>query len=52
MKTLGYYNGKIDELEDMMIPFNDCVQKAMSVMYYQTVLVPARWAGARPVQTG
>ena len=28
------------------------VQKAMSVMYCQTVLVPGRWAGARPEQTG
>ncbi len=25
MKTLGYYNGKIGELEDMTIPFNDRV---------------------------
>ncbi|MBQ3179932.1 MAG: aminotransferase class IV, partial [Firmicutes bacterium] len=23
MKTLGYYNGKFDEVENMMIPMND-----------------------------
>ena len=25
MKTLGYYNGKYDELDKMMVPFNDRV---------------------------
>ena len=25
MKNLGYYNGKYDELENMMIPMNDRV---------------------------
>ena len=25
MKTLGYYNGKFDELDKMMIPMNDRV---------------------------
>ena len=25
MKTLGYYNGKYDELDKMTIPFNDRV---------------------------
>ena len=25
MKTLGYYNGKYDELENMSVPMNDRV---------------------------
>ena len=25
MKTLGYYNGTYDELENMMVPFDDRV---------------------------
>ena len=23
MKTLGYYNGKYDEIENMVVPFDD-----------------------------
>ena len=48
--VLGNWSAVRRTLHNKLV--NDVVQKAMSVMYCQTVLVPDQWAGVRPEQTG
>ena len=43
MKTVGYYNGKIDEIEKMMVPMND------RAMYFGDGVYDATYAANRKI---
>lgn len=43
MKTVGYYNGKIDELEEMQVPMND------RAMYFGDGVYDATYAVNRKI---
>ena len=43
MKTVGYYNGKIGEIEEMMVPMND------RAMYFGDGVYDATYAANRKI---